>query len=78
MSCGEIMRETYDGQTTDIPLLIYGEIFSHRAGTGQALEEIDPYLNEEEDIRMDDSSEERWRDSAEEGDNKKNIHALRW
>ena len=41
-------------------------------------EERDPDLNEEEDIIMDDSREEDWRDVADEGNNNKNIHALRW
>ena len=40
-------------------------------------EERDPYLNEEEDIRLDAIREDHWRDVAEEGDDKKNIHALR-
>ena len=44
----------------------------------QASEEIDPDLNEEEDIIMYDSREEHWMDVAEEGDNKKKIHDLRW
>ena len=41
-------------------------------------EERDTDLNEEEDIRLDEIREDRWRDVSEEGDNKKNIHALRW
>ena len=41
-------------------------------------EEIDPDLNEEEDTRMDDTRDEHWRDIAKDGDDKKNIHALRW
>ena len=44
----------------------------------QVAEERDPYLNEEEDIRLDEISEEHWRDITEEGDDKKKIHALRW
>ena len=35
------------------------------------LEEIDLELNEEEDIRVCDSSKGHWRDVAEEGDDKK-------
>ena len=35
-------------------------------------------LNEEEDIIMDESREEYWRDVSEEGDDKKKIHTLRW
>ena len=42
-------------------------------------EERDPDLNEEENIRLDHKiREEHWRDVAEEGGNKKKIHALRW
>ena len=41
-------------------------------------EEIDPDLNEGEDIILDEIREEHWRDVAEEGDDKKNIHTLRW
>ena len=41
-------------------------------------EEIDPDLNEMEDIRFDKIQEDHWRDIAEENDDKKNIHALRW
>ena len=41
-------------------------------------EEIDPYLNEEEEIRMDAIREEHWRGVAEEGDDKKKMHALGW
>ena len=41
-------------------------------------EERDPYLNEEEDIILDEIRKEHWRDVAEEGDDKKKIHSLRW
>ena len=41
-------------------------------------EERDTYLNEEEDIIIDDSREEHWRYVAEEGGDKKNIHGFRW
>ena len=44
----------------------------------QVPEEIDPNLNEEEDIRIDEIREEHWRDVSEEGDNKKKINTLRW
>ena len=44
----------------------------------QVAEERDPDLNEEEDIILDEIREEHWRDVAEEGDDKKNIHDLRW
>ena len=42
------------------------------------VEERYPYLNEEEDIIIDEIREEHWRDVAEEGDDKKKIHVLRW
>ena len=42
------------------------------------LEERDMHLNEEEDIRIDEIRDEHWRDVAEEGDDKNNIHDLRW
>ena len=41
-------------------------------------EERDLYLNEEEDVRLDAIWEEHCRDVAEEGDDNKNMHALRW
>ena len=44
----------------------------------QEAEERDPELNEKEDIRLDEIMGEHWRDVDEEGDNKKNIHDLRW
>ena len=44
----------------------------------QVTEERDPDLNEEEDIILDEIREEHRRDIAEVGDDKKNIHALRW
>ena len=44
----------------------------------QMSEVRNPYLNEEEDIIMEDSREEHWRDIAEDGKDKKNIHALMW
>ena len=40
-------------------------------------EEIDPDLNEEEDIIMEDIREEHWRDVAGEGEYKKKSHSLR-
>ena len=42
------------------------------------VEERDPDLNEMEDIRFDEIQEDHWRDLAEENDDKKKIHALRW
>ena len=44
----------------------------------QVSEERDTDLNEEDDIRMDEIRDKHWRYVAEEGDNKKKIHALRW
>ena len=44
----------------------------------QVEEERDSDLSEEEDIRLDEIREENCRDVAEEGDDRKNIHALRW
>ena len=41
-------------------------------------EEIDPYLNEDEDIIMEDSREVHWRDVSENGGNKSKIPDLRW
>ena len=41
-------------------------------------EEIYPDLNEKEDIRFDNIWEDHWRFIAEENDDKKKIHALRW
>ena len=43
----------------------------------QVSEERYPDLNEEADIRMEDSRDENCRDVAEEGENNKKIHALR-
>ena len=44
----------------------------------QVSEEKDPELNEDEDIRMDAIRGEHWRGVAEESDDKKKMHALRW
>ena len=35
-------------------------------------------MDEEDHTRIDVTREEHWRDVAEDGDDKKNIHALRW
>ena len=40
--------------------------------------ERDPHLNEEEDIIIEDSREDHWRDVADDGDDNNNINALRW
>ena len=57
-------RFTMDGISTDI--------------SEDRVEERDTDLNEEEDIRLDSIREEHWRGFAEEVDNKKKIHSLRW
>ena len=44
----------------------------------QVLEDRDPDLNDEEDVRLDSIRKENWSDVAEEGDNKNNIHSLIW
>ena len=41
-------------------------------------EERDPDLNEMEDIRFDEIREDHWREIAEEKNDKKKIHSLRW
>ena len=56
--------------------LCYAKDRSTDMSEGQVTEERDPDLNEEEDIRMEDSSEEYWRGVSEEGGDKKKIHAL--
>ena len=45
---------------------------------GKVLEERNPYLNEEEGIRMDYSREYHCRGVADDGEYNKKIHALRW
>ena len=42
------------------------------------VEERDPDLNKMEYIRFDKIWDDHWRDLAEENDDKKKIHALRW
>ena len=44
----------------------------------QVSEEIDPDLNEEEDIIIEESREENWMDVSDNGEDKSEIHALRW
>ena len=44
----------------------------------QVVEERDPDLDEMDDIKFDEIWEDNWRDLAEESNNKKKIHALRW
>ena len=59
-------------------LFFYNTDISTYMSEEQVVEERDPDLNEEEDIRLDEIREEHWRDITEEGDDKKNIHDLRW
>ena len=54
---------------TDMSMYLLEEIFS---------EERDADLNEDEDIRTDDTMYEHWRDVFEYGDYKKKIYALSW
>ena len=44
----------------------------------QVVEERDPDLDELDDIRFDKIREYHWRYLAEESNDKKKIHALRW
>ena len=44
----------------------------------QVVEERYPDLDEMDDIRFDGIREDHWRDLAEESNDKKKIHALRW
>ena len=44
----------------------------------QVSEDRYPELNEMENIRMEDIKGEHWMDFAEDGEDKSNIHALRW
>ena len=58
--------------------LCYVKNISTDMSEDQVVEERDPDLNEEEDIRLDKIREEHWRDVSEVGGYKKKIHALRW
>ena len=58
--------------------LCYAKDRSTDMSEEQVAEERDRDLNEEEDIRLDAIREEHWRNVSEEGDDNKNIHALRW
>ena len=58
--------------------LSYDTDISMDISEDQVAEERDPDLNEKEDIRFDKVWEDHWRDIAEENDDKKKIHALRW
>ena len=57
-------------------MLWYEYIYRYFGGTGG--EERCPYLNEEEDIRLDAIRKDHWRYVVEEGDDENKIHALRW
>ena len=58
--------------------LCYDMDISTDMSEDQVVEERDLDLNEEEYIRLDTIREDHFRDVSEEGDNKKNIYALRW
>ena len=58
--------------------LCYDTDISTDMSDDQVVEERDTDLNEKQDIRLDEIREENWRGVADEGDDKKNIHALRW
>ena len=58
--------------------LCYHTDISTDISEDQVAEEIDPDLNEKEDIRLDEIQEKHWRDITEEGEDNKNIHSLRW
>ena len=58
--------------------LCYEMYVSTDVSKDQVSEERDPDLNEEEGIRMDEIMEGHWRYVADEDDDKKNMHALRW
>ena len=42
------------------------------------LEYRDPYLDEEDDIKIMDSRDENWRDADEDDDERGKINAMRW
>ena len=58
--------------------LCYGMDISTDMSEGQVSEEGYTDLNEENDIIMDEIRDDHWRGVAVEGDDKKNIHELRW
>ena len=41
-------------------------------------EEIDPDLNEDEDIIMEDSREKHWRDVDKDGEDNSSMHSMGW
>ena len=42
------------------------------------MEYRDPYLDEEDDIKIMDSRDENWRDADEDDDERGKINAMRW
>ena len=58
--------------------LCYVTYISTYISEEQLAEERDMDVNEEEDIRLDEIRKDYWVYVAEEGKDKKNIHALRW
>ena len=58
--------------------LCYDTDISTDISEEQVVEERDPDLNEMEDIGFEKIREDHWRDLAEENDDKKKIHVLRW
>ena len=58
--------------------LCYNTDISTDISEYQVVEDRDPDLNEKEDIRLEDTCEDHWRDIAEENDDNKKIHDLRW
>ena len=58
--------------------LCYDKDISTDMSEEKVAEDIDPGLNEEEDIRLDEISEEHWRDDSEEGDDNNKMHARSW
>ena len=58
--------------------LCYVKDISTYMSEEQVSEQRDPDLNEEEDIRMEDSREEHWRYVDQDGDDKNNIRTLMW
>ena len=58
--------------------LCYVKDISTYMSQDQVLEDRDPYLNKEENIRMDVIREEHQRDVAEEGYDKNKMYVLRW
>ena len=58
--------------------LCYDTDISTDISEEQVAEEIDPDLNEEEDVRLDSIKEEHCRVVSEEGGDNKKVRTLRW